>query len=178
MLRFTRYYMSDKSLVFLCKEVCMAIKFEDSTTVLERMQDFVRTVSKGEHESIKPGQPVRFTEACVPGDRIWQGDLALTIRKSVPQEGYVFVKEAGVQLVIGNTEGAKHCLDSMDGVKFYAPVGWGEESIKGPILVLSQERTVLHPVHGNVTVPAGFIVECTYQREWDKEQAREARARD
>ena len=158
----------------------MSTQFENSAgaVLLKRMQEFVDTVVSGNHEMIKPGQPVRFTEACVPGDRIWQGDLALTIRMSVPKTGYVLVKDAGVQLVVGNTEGAKHCLDSMEGVKFYAPMDWNEESLKGPILVLSQERTVLHPTHGNVTMPAGFIVECTYQREWDREQAREARARD
>lgn len=151
---------------------------EVSTLVLEKMQNHINELKNGKHENIKMGEPVRFTEACTLGDRIWQGDLALTIRASVPSTGYVRISEPGVQLVIGNTEGAKHCLDSVEGVEFYAPNDWNEESLRGPILVLSQERTVLHPVHGNVTIPAGFIVECTYQREWDREQARQARARD
>lgn len=151
---------------------------EISTAVLEKMQNHINQLKSGKHENIKMGEPVRFTEACTLGDRIWQGDLALTIRMSVPKTGYIRISKPGVQLVVGNTEGAKHCLDSVEGVEFYAPEHWGEDSLRGPILVLSQERTVLHPVHGNVTIPAGFIVECTYQREYDREKAREARARD
>jgi len=145
--------------------------------VIEKMQQFVSKVSKNEHETVKPGQPVRFTEACMPGDRIWQGDLALTIRTSVPSN-YNLADKPSVQLVVGNTEGSKHCLDSLNNVDIYLPPVWNAESLKGPVLVVKQETTVLHPTHGDVTIPEGFIVECTYQKEWDKEQAREARARD
>lgn len=151
---------------------------EVSTLVLEKMQNHINKLKDGKHENIKMGEPVRFTEACTLGDRIWQGDLALTIRASVPSEGYSLATQPSTQLVIGNTEGSKHCLDSLDGVKMYVPNEWNEFSLKGPILVLYQERTVLHPVHGNVTIPAGFIVECTYQREWDREKERERRAMD
>ena len=145
--------------------------------VIEKMQDFVSKISNNEDEQVKPGQPVCFTEACVPGDRIWQGDLALTIRTSVPKQ-YKLAEKPSVQLVVGNTEGSKHCLDSLDNVDIYLPPVWNAESLKGPVLVIKKETTVIHPTHGDVTIPEGFIVECTYQREWDKEQAREARARD
>jgi len=145
--------------------------------VIEEMQRFVQKIANNEHETVKPGQPVRFTEACTDGDRIWQGDLALTIRTSVPKQ-YKLAEKPSVQLVVGNTEGSKHCLDSLDNVEIYLPPIWDEWSLKGPVLVIKKETTVLHPTHGNVTIPGGFIVECTYQREWDREQAREARARD
>jgi hypothetical protein len=143
--------------------------------VLEKMAERVNNT-----DAVAPGQPARFTEACVPGDRIAQGDLNLTVVDEVPN-GYVLVKkptEADRQLVPGNTEGARHCLDSLDGVRVYRPDVWTEDGIDGPCLVLSQERTVEHPKHGHVTVPAGFTILCTYQRVWDKEQARARRAID
>lgn len=145
--------------------------------IIEEMQQFVQKIVNNEHETVRPGQPVRFTEACTSGDRIWQGDLALTIVNKIPSN-YRLQKNPSNQLVVGNTEGAKHCLDSLDGVKLYLPKNWNEESLQGPTLVLSKERTILHPTHGHVTIPAGFIVHCTYQREYDKEQERERRARD
>jgi hypothetical protein len=83
-----------------------------------------------------------------------------------------------LQLVHGSNVGSMHCLDSMDGVKMYAPNDWNEESLQGPYLILSKERTITHPKHGDVTIPAGFSVQCTYQREYDKEQQRERRTRD
>ncbi len=78
----------------------------------------------------------------------------------------------------GRRKGSKHCLDSLAGVKIYRPSDWSEESLAGPCLVLSAERVIMHPVHGAVTIPAGLIVGCRYQREWDREVARERRARD
>ena len=41
--------------------------------VIEEMQRFVQKIANNEHETVKPGQSVRFTEACTDGDRIWQG---------------------------------------------------------------------------------------------------------
>lgn len=150
--------------------------------VMEEMQAFVEKVSSGEHESVKPGQTVRFTEACTVNDRIWQGDLALTVMAGVPKEGYKLSKNSrssmSTQLVVGNTEGAKHCLPNTEGVDVYLPEVWNADSLDGPILVCHKEATVVHPVHGHVVIPAGFVINCTYQRELDKETAKEIRARD
>ena len=132
---------------------------------------------KNNKEKVYPGMPLRFSEACTENDRIWQGDLALTITNKIPK-GYTEKKDFNLQLVPGNTIGAKHCLDSKEGVKAYFPPEWDEDSLDGPILVLTEERQVLHPVHGNVTIPAGFTVNCTYQREFDAELRRERRAMD
>jgi hypothetical protein len=146
---------------------------------IEEIQSFVKRVANNQ-EAVKPGTPVRFTEASTVRDRIWQGDLALTVVASVPKDYKKVEKlsEVNRQLVVGNTEGAKHCLKSLNGVDVYLPPVWNEESLKGPVLVCNSETTVLHPTHGDVTVPAGFIIECTYQREYDKELERERRARD
>ncbi len=78
---------------------------------IEKRMEVVRT---GGDNEVKPGQAVSFTDACTAGDAIRQGDLYLVIGDKVP-EGYV--KSDSVQLVPGNTQGSRHCLDSMQGVE-------------------------------------------------------------
>jgi hypothetical protein len=65
-------------------------------------------------------------------------------------------------------------------VTLFYPPNWpaADESLAGPAFVLSKQRTVTHPVHGEVTIPAGFTVLCRFQREWDAEQRRERRNAD
>lgn len=147
--------------------------------VIDQIVERTKKIASGQ-DDVKPGQQVGFTEACVAGDAIRQGDLYLIIRESVPP-GYEKVgqpKAIDKQLVPGNTVGAKHCLDALAGVEIFRLKNWNEESLDGPYLRISKERTVLHPTHGAVVIPAGFTVECRYQREFDREQQRERRARD
>jgi hypothetical protein len=149
-------------------------------TTIEKIQRHAKAIAAGELESVRPGMAAAFTEACVAGDAVRQGDLYLIIVEDVPS-GYVPIskpKAADKQLVPGNTDGARHCLDAIAGVKLYRPKEWGEESLDGPCFVLTKPREVLHPVHGPVAVPAGFAVLCRYQREFDKELQKERRARD
>lgn len=149
-----------------------------STNVIDQIQKHAKRIADGA-ERVSPGMPLAFTDACTAGDCIWQGDLGLIISESSnPPRGYQKADKPTEQLVPGNTVGARHCLDSLDGVEMYLPKVWNEESLQGPFLVFSEERKVLHPTHGCVTIPAGFSVECVYQREWDKIQAAERRARD
>lgn len=153
-------------------------------SVIKEIENFVKSVAHGS-EFVSHGVPIRFTEASTSGDRIWQGDLALTIRSKVPKD-YVEARSgeegrslsSSLQLVHGSNVGSMHCLDSLDGVKLFFPKRWDEESLRGPFFILSKERTVTHPKHGNVTIPAGFSVQCSYQREYDAEQKRERRAKD
>lgn len=145
--------------------------------VIEKIVNHAKAISKGEVKTVMPGNPLAFSDACTVNDRIWQGDLALTISNCLPSN-YVKAKKPSQQLVKGNNEGAKHCLDSLDGVEMYHPKEWNEESLVGPYLILHKERVVQHPKHGNVTVKAGTEIHCTYQRERDNELARDRRARD
>jgi len=150
------------------------------SSVIEKIQKHAAKIRNGEHDKIGPGVPVTMSNALVAGEGVAQGDLNIIVADSVPS-GYVLIekpKSQDKQLVPGNTVGAKHCLDSLDGVTLYRPKQWTEESLDGPCLVLTQERTVLHPTHGAVTIPAGMTVVCHYQREWDRELANERRARD
>lgn len=128
-------------------------------------------------EKIQPGMPVAITSAAAPGDAVRQGDLYLVVVDKVPLD-YEEKKGKFVQLVPGQTQGSKHCLDGLCGVRIFLPPKWDEESLEGPCLILSEERTVLHPTHGSVTIAAGLVIQCIYQREYDKELAKERRARD
>jgi hypothetical protein len=148
--------------------------------VIDEIVGHAKMLAAGEHETVWPGQEQAFTTASSVGDYIRQGDLYLIVVDKVPCD-YVEIDRPNArdkQLVPGNTEGAKHCLDSLGGVKLFRPREWNEETLKGPAFVLSKDRTVLHPTHGNIIIPAGTTVVCRYQREWDREQAAERRARD
>lgn len=136
------------------------------------------------NDKIEPGQPARMSDAASLGDYVRQGDLYLTVVASTAiPEGYAEAKnprEIDKQLVPGSTQGAKHCLDSLDGVRLFRPADWSAkyEGLDGPCLLLSEDRTVCHPTHGNVTLPAGFAIQCRYQREYDAELRRERRNAD
>lgn len=158
-----------------------------SVEVMERMESKVKRMKEGK-DDVRPGQPASFTEASSPGDFGWQGDLKIIVLATngekvsvTPTSPYAIVarpKKVDMQLVPGNTTGAKHCLDSLKGVKILRPMNWSEESTEGPILILKQTRTILHPTHGPVTIPAGFTVRLIYQREFDRELRKARRAID
>lgn len=132
---------------------------------------------QGHLESVCPGQPAEFTEACVPGDIIWQGDLGIEMVESIPA-GYKKGKGAVSQLVPGNTQGARHCLNTTEGVKMYFPSNYGQEDcLNGPAVEVSGGQVVTHPVHGDVTLSKGTY-RFDYQREYDAEMKRERRALD
>lgn len=149
-------------------------------SVITKIQERARQITSGNDPNVKPGQPERFTEAAACNDTIRQGDLYVTIIAEIPADYVKVVKPQAIdrQLVPGNTQGAKHCLDSLAGVTLYRPKDWNDESLRGPAFALTKERTVLHPTHGAVTIPKGFVVLCRYQREFDKELQRERRAID
>lgn len=145
--------------------------------VMQEILNHAQKFSKGEFPGIGAGHPIRFSEACSVNDRIWQGDMAITIANSIPK-GYNKTDKPQAQLVPGNTTGARHCLDDVNNVEMYLPPLWNEESLMGPYLKIKRETTILHPTHGAVTIPAGFEVQITYQREYNTELQNEMRARD
>jgi len=147
---------------------------KDTDAIVEKMQNHLETVC--------PGLPFTFSEASTEGDRVWQGDLGLTIAALKVPDGYVKIDPAQdrannidtKKLVPGFNPGSMHCLESLDGVEVYRKPDWNtnEDNLMGPFLVFNKTGVIEHPKHGNVTVPAGFSVICTYQREYDAEQQR------
>lgn len=149
-------------------------------SVIQEIQNHATKIQNGEHDRIGPGFPVTMSRALEVGEGVAQGDLNIIIVESIPKHYHRVDRptQQDRQLVPGNTIGAKHCLDSLEGVEIYRPEQWSDESLDGPCLIVHQERSILHPIHGTVTIPAGMTVGCFYQREWDKELAKERRARD
>lgn len=151
-----------------------------SVTAIDKIVDHAQRIAKGEHARVHPGQPMRYPEAAAVGDCGWQGDLGLTLIDAVPS-GYVKIEQVthnDLKLVPGTTQGSRHCLDSARGVTMYRPENWPNSGMLGPVFVATEDRVVEHPTHGNVTIPAGMMIQCTYQREWDAEQRQERRNAD
>jgi hypothetical protein len=148
-----------------------------NATAIEKIQEHLEVIKSG-NGKVAPGQPLEFSPACSENDAIWQGDLQIVI-SAKPETGMVKLekKDVTVQLVPGNTQGAKHCLDTRD-VEMWVPKDWNEESLMGPWVKASKDVTIIHPTHGAVKVPAGMAFQCYYQKEWNKEEAKERRARD
>lgn len=149
---------------------------------IREIESHADTIRRGEHERVRPGMPFTFSAAASVGDGVWQGDLGISIVAKVP-EGYTRVEKptkADRQLVPGNTEGAKHCLDSLQGVTLWRPAEWENgQGLAGPFIQVTQERTILHPTHGAVTLtPREEFYGCGYQREFDREQQKARRAAD
>jgi len=169
----------------------------NNSAVLERLESHVAEIRSGRNPKLQPGQPVHLTEACSVNDAVVQGDIIVTVvraqaekwkdgatlktvKKLIPK-GYVQIENITgpfLQLVPGQTEGARHCLESGDGITMYRPAEWLEENLDGPLLFCSKPNKILHPVHGPVFISGGMVVKIDYDRQWDLEQAKERRARD
>jgi hypothetical protein len=148
-------------------------------SAIQEITKFAEDIKAG-NGPVQPGAPMRFPDAVSVNDAIAQGDLLLKVVDSVPA-GFTKVDKLepkDMQLVVGNTVGAKHALSHLNGVTLYRPAEWTIESFIGPVFVCNQEVSVTHPVHGNVTVPANTMIACEYQKELDLIEAIERRARD
>lgn len=150
-----------------------------STSTIDRVLKHAQKIKNGEHETIKPGMPFAIPASWVAGDAGAQGDLIVVILDDIG-EGFRLVAkptDADRQLVPGNTIGAKHCLDSLDGVALYRRSDWGTESLEGPQFRCQTDRVIDHPTHGAWTIPAGRCIGIEYARERDailKQQRRNA----
>lgn len=117
-------------------------------------------------EKIRNDGEQRFPEAATPGDCWRQGDVYITLLETLPRNA-VPVATPQLQLVPGNTQGSRHCLDSLDGVSMYSIED--ASPLDGPVLECRMERTITHPEHGNVVFPPG-IYGIHYQRDLDSEE--------
>lgn len=157
---------------------------EKGCAVIDEIVSTCERVRAGDHD-LKPGTPVYLTGAESVGDAISQGDFWIIVSDKTPEQvkaskGFE-LKTHQLQLVVGNTEGAKHCLkrNHTNDVDVYVPVDWNEESMQGPFLVVKKHGAVIeHPKHGHVHLYKDTVYECLYQKEWDREQKAERRSRD
>lgn len=172
-----------------------------NTAILDRMEAHIEKIRSKQHDDLLPGMPLYFNGSHTVNDCQVQGDVMVTVVAPVPEKwkdgdtlkvlkkyipkGYQKVDDSNptvqgkmFQLVPGNTEGARHCIENRDGVEIFVPENWSEENLDGPLLACSKPTVITHPVHGPVHVAAGMIVKIDYDRQWDLEQQKERRARD
>jgi hypothetical protein len=140
--------------------------------MMQTIQKEIQMISETAEE-IRNDSEQQFPEAATPGDCWRQGDLYITLLGEIPS-GMKRVKKPSRQIVPGTTQGSRHCVDSLVGVKMYEIEKPGQ--LDGPVIECKKERTITHPEHGNVVLPPG-IYGIHYQRDLDSEE-RERRVLD
>jgi hypothetical protein len=147
---------------------------------IDKITHGAQQIAAGQHDRIRPGDHFTIPDSWIAGDAGAQGDLVIIIVDQIPgtYKRVAKMRDADRQLVPGNTEGARHCLDALKGVELYRQSDWGPDSLDGPCLVINEQRVIEHPTHGHWTIPAGRMIKLEYQREHDAELQRERRNAD
>lgn len=146
-----------------------------NSAVLAASAAAVFTKIKNHAEKIASNKPQRFPEAASDGEFFRQGDIYVWNReKMFPQgsgvtpEGFERLKEFDTQLALGFTQGARHVLDSDAGVIAFRRKE--ANALQGILFVTTEERTITHPEHGHLVLPASDTkhgcnaYEITFQR--------------
>ena len=102
------------------------------------------------------------------GEMWAQGDVGLVRLAGVPT-GSVIIDEPSAQLAPGATQGSRHILSTLDGVRLFKLAD--PTPLDGPIIDAPGGCTVEHPEHGDVTLPAG-VYGVVYQRAFADELRR------
>lgn len=110
----------------------------------------------------------RTIEVMDVGDEIRQGDIYITMIAGVPK-GAKPVKQPQTQLAPGTTQGSRHCLRSLDGVRLFEVGNAGV--LDGPIIEAKEGCAIDHPEHGNRVLPPGVFA-VTFQRAYADELRR------
>lgn len=126
---------------------------------MKNVVELIESVAK----KVAKRQTQRFPEGASVGDCVRQGDVYITLAACVPA-GYRKSVKWDLQLAPGNTQGSRHILDSRSGVTCYVHPQASE--FDGPVLVLTEERELTHPEHGNWILPPGTYG-ISYQRTQD-----------
>lgn len=125
---------------------------------------------KASAEAICNSDTQEFPSAASAGDTFRQGDIYIEFMESVPA-GAVPSEKPSAQLAPGTSQGSRHVLDSLAGVTQFTLRS--PTALDGPVLDITEERTVTHPEHGNVVLPPG-VYGVTYQRAYADELRRVA----
>lgn len=130
-----------------------------SMTVFQELKEHAESIKNDEHQVVGP---------MAVGDTYWQGDLGVVYYgEALPKDAEPI--EASAQLVPGQTEGARHVLESVEGIGFYRRKN--ATVCDGPFLVAPAGFRVNHPRHGDLTFGSG-IYAIIYQRQYAEELRR------
>ena len=120
-------------------------------------------------EVIRNGDTKYFPEAASVGDNARQGDIYIELLEGVPKDAKP-IEKPSAKLAPGDTQGSRHILDSMVGVTLYERRD--ASVLEGPIMNLTETRTVTHPEHGDWVLPPGTYG-VTYQRAYAEDLRRQ-----
>lgn len=102
---------------------------------------------------------------------VWaQGDIGIVRLESVPPTA-IAIKKPSTQLAPGDTQGSRHCLESLDGLQLFTCSDAGP--LDGPVIDAPNGMRVNHPEHGDVTFRPG-VYGIIYQRQHAEELRRVA----
>lgn len=102
-------------------------------------------------------------------DTYAQGDVYITRLDALPS-GVTEMKDMQRQLAPGETQGSRHLLRHLDGVKMYKRNS--AQECDGPVLQLTQVNDIEHPEHGNLCNIAPGFYAITYQQTGDQMRRR------
>jgi len=95
------------------------------------------------------------------GDYIPQGDINLIVLPSVPP-GALLVEEPSKQIVVGNSKGSRHCLNSLENVRIYRLPN--PNALQSIIIEFLGETILEHPEHKNQLWKKGVVI-VSHQRQ-------------
>ena len=99
-----------------------------------------------------------------------QGDIYVTLIDPPTQRLEKVDKFTG-QVVEGNTQGSRHCVDNPNAVVAYNNPDMSLS--KGMILQVKEACSIVHPEHGSVNLDGGIWVEIGHQiNEFNRQKAR------
>lgn len=134
------------------------------------IKEALRFVDELASERIDSAATILIEESTLDvGQFIPQGDVALEKLAKVPGDARR-VANPDAQIAEGNTKGARHIWDSMDGIKVYQESN--ADPLVGCIYSLTKEQTLTHPEHGDHVYHAGFIGRARFQRAFADELRR------
>lgn len=116
-------------------------------------------------ERIKSDELQQFSEAAAFGEAVRQGDIYIFLIESVPSN-CKRIEKPGKQLAPGTTQGSRHCLSTLRGVKLYRLKS--PNPYDGPVIEVSRAVTITHPEHGDIRLFPG-VFGIGYQRTEDSE---------
>ena len=151
------------------------MKTEGTTATLDKEQSEAGRVIgeiSGDKRTLDDGYIQQFGEGNTAGDCIPQGDVYLTKLDRIPEGAKPIHPRA--QVAEGETQGSRHILDSLAGVRMYEMPG--KSALDGPYLLLEEPRTLTHPEHKHIALAPGCYG-IHYQRDLDAEE-RERRVAD
>lgn len=122
-------------------------------------------VEASDLENIALGKDIEITENMVDfGEGYAQGDVLLIRMRELPSDARK-LRNPSPKIAEGNTQGANHIWDSMEGVTVYESQSMAAANpLFGAIYKLDKKRTLTHPGHGHHTYFGGSLWYSTFQR--------------